>query len=171
MWYQTNLVRVRAKQFTGDVEEVHSWLEDNELSSDGFIFIPEEDRVEDPRIVAEVWDELHSSWVGVYLNDWIIIGTKGETYPCNDEVFQVKYSKYDKPDFNQLILLAQLAGANARRIEANLERAELVYDSVLEDLASVLGETTEYDEEYLFETAYNLATGKISIDDVEFIDE
>lgn len=41
--------------------------------------------------VAEVYDELHGTWVGVKVGDWIIRGIKGETYPCDPEVFVHTY--------------------------------------------------------------------------------
>jgi hypothetical protein len=44
-------------------------------------------------IVAEVYDEIHDTWVGVRKNDWIIRGVKGEFYPCDNEVFQDTYEE------------------------------------------------------------------------------
>lgn len=40
---------------------------------------------------VEIYDTLHNSWIKVYLTQWIIRGTKGEYYPCDDEVFKAKY--------------------------------------------------------------------------------
>lgn len=40
---------------------------------------------EDPDIVAEVWDSLHSTHVGVKVGQWIMRGTEGEFYPCADD--------------------------------------------------------------------------------------
>lgn len=45
----------------------------------------------DPEIIAEVWDKLHSTWVGVRQGDWIIQGINRETYPCADDVFRATY--------------------------------------------------------------------------------
>lgn len=42
-------------------------------------------------IYAEVWDKLHSTWVGVKPFDWIIRGIEGEYYPCDGEVFKNTY--------------------------------------------------------------------------------
>lgn len=50
-----------------------------------------EDRVDDPEIVAEVWDRLHATWVGVFNHQWIIKGVQGEFYPCEDSVFRDTY--------------------------------------------------------------------------------
>lgn len=40
---------------------------------------------------ALVYDELHDTWVGVNLHDWIIRGVKGEFYPCRADVFAETY--------------------------------------------------------------------------------
>src|SRR4051812_15361893 len=44
----------------------------------------------DKDIVAEVYDYIHSTWVGVRVGDFIIKGSKGEFYPCDPEVFKSK---------------------------------------------------------------------------------
>ena len=49
----------------------------------------------DPSIRGEVWDELHSTWVGVKDGQWIIRGVQGEFYPCDDEVFRSTYLEVD----------------------------------------------------------------------------
>lgn len=46
-------------------------------------------------IDAQVWDKLHSTWVGVKIGDWIIKGVKGEFYPCDKNVFQETYERID----------------------------------------------------------------------------
>lgn len=46
-----------------------------------------------PDITAEVWDELHSTWVGVKTGQWIIRGVKGEFYPCAADVFDETYER------------------------------------------------------------------------------
>jgi hypothetical protein len=38
-----------------------------------------------------VYDELHSTWVGMYTGQWIIKGVKGEFYPINEEVLAETY--------------------------------------------------------------------------------
>lgn len=42
-------------------------------------------------IIAAVYDVLHDTWVGVKRGQFIIRGTKGEFYPCDPEVFEMKY--------------------------------------------------------------------------------
>jgi hypothetical protein len=80
-------VEVDAIQFDGEnLEEV------SDLTGvDGFRSVDEEDRTDDPEIVAEVWDVLHSTWVGVKAGQWIIRGVRGEFYPCDPEVFATTY--------------------------------------------------------------------------------
>lgn len=80
--YRKKPVVVDAIQFTGD-----NFDEIRELTDDEFHLVPQEDRDDDPEIVAEVWDKLHSTWVGVKNDQWIIRGTEGEFYPCDADVF------------------------------------------------------------------------------------
>lgn len=56
-----------------------------------------EDRIEDPEITAEVFDELHSTWVGMYTGQWIIKGVKGEFYPIDEEVLAETYEPAGDP--------------------------------------------------------------------------
>ncbi len=49
------------------------------------------DRTEDPDITAEVFDKLHSTWVGVKDGQWIIKGVQAEFYPCDASVFAATY--------------------------------------------------------------------------------
>lgn len=64
--------------------------------TNGWFFpVIEEDRTDDPEIVAAVWDKLHSTEVGVKVGQWIIKGTKGEYYPCDPEVFEQKYERVE----------------------------------------------------------------------------
>lgn len=41
------------------------------------------DRGDDPDIVAQVYDKLHSTWVGVKVGNWIARGVAGEHYPID----------------------------------------------------------------------------------------
>lgn len=45
----------------------------------------------DPEITAHVYDELHSTWVGVKTGQWIIRGVKGEFYPIDQTVLAETY--------------------------------------------------------------------------------
>lgn len=42
-------------------------------------------------VTALVYDEIHDTWVQVRDGDWIIIGLKGEAYPCDPIVFVESY--------------------------------------------------------------------------------
>lgn len=46
---------------------------------------------EDGDATAAILDDLHSTWVLLHTNDWIIKGLKGEFYPCRHEVFLESY--------------------------------------------------------------------------------
>lgn len=88
--YKSKPTEIDAVLFTGDnVEELQQFcLVD---SPSFFQSVDVEDRDDDPEIVAQVWDKLHSTWVGVKAGQYIIKGTKGEFYPCDPEVFNGKY--------------------------------------------------------------------------------
>lgn len=74
-WTGSNLAEVEA--FTGGPQ----W----------FAPVAPEDREDDPERTAEVFDKLHSTWVGVHDGQWIIRGVKDELYPCDDEVLRETY--------------------------------------------------------------------------------
>lgn len=80
-------VVIEAEQYRGnhDVDRLALW------TNGRFQYVDEEDRVDDPDIEAEVFDILHSTWVGVEAGQWIIRGVEGEFYPCDDDVFTATY--------------------------------------------------------------------------------
>ena len=89
MKYRTKPLEIEAIQFTGDnYEEIKNWavLEDGTSA-----FQPVKDVVYGPGIDYAIFDKLHQTLVGLNYNDYIIIGPKGEYYPCNPEVFAGKY--------------------------------------------------------------------------------
>lgn len=47
-------------------------------------------------ITARVYDDLHDTWVGVKPGQWIILGQKGEFYPCDPEIFESKYEPVEE---------------------------------------------------------------------------
>lgn len=79
-------VEVEAIQFDGS-----NFLAVETFTSGRFHDVLPEDRLDDPDITAEVWDELHSTWVGVKDGQWIIRGVQGEFYPCDADVFAATY--------------------------------------------------------------------------------
>lgn len=53
---------------------------------------------DDREIVGEVWDRLHSTWIGVRAGDWIIRGLQGEFYACRDDIFRESYAEIRDED-------------------------------------------------------------------------
>ena len=88
MRFKSKPTEIEAVQFTGDNE-----AEVIDFAGNCFNVLSKEDRenCEDPEATAAVFDDLHSTWVLVYTGNWIIKGTKGEFYPCDEEVFAEKY--------------------------------------------------------------------------------
>lgn len=90
--YKSKPTEIDAVLFDGsNLEEVQEFCLVNAPSF--FQPVAEEDREDDPEIIAQVWDKLHSTWVGVKSGQYIIKGTKGEFYPCDPEVFNAKYEE------------------------------------------------------------------------------
>lgn len=85
-------VVIEAIQYTGDnASEVTGFVN----HAAGFLEVEPEDRGDDFDIAAEVWDKLHSTWVGVKVGQWIIKGIQGEFYPCDADVFESTYEEVD----------------------------------------------------------------------------
>lgn len=81
-------IEVEAVQWTGNnVDAMQAFAGEN------FEVVDPIDRhlLEDQNATASILDRLHSTWVLVFDNDWIIKGIKGEFYPCNNDVFQETY--------------------------------------------------------------------------------
>lgn len=98
MRYKTKPFEVEAIQFTGNNwSEVNDFCGYRAASYDPNQDIPNFARAgtysmwEDRNIVAEVFDYLHQTWVGVRANDYIIKGSREEFYPCDPIVFESKY--------------------------------------------------------------------------------
>lgn len=96
MKYRTKPFEIEAVQFNGsNWEEVQAFSgkRENNFGFDQNAFAEVEEYWPDPEpgVVAVIWDFLHSTWVGVRINDYIIKGMKGEFYPCDPQVFEAKY--------------------------------------------------------------------------------
>lgn len=65
--------------------EVSAFTEGN------FCAVDPEDRGDDPEVTANVFDILHSTWVGVKDGQWVIRGVRGEFYPCDPDVLAETY--------------------------------------------------------------------------------
>lgn len=61
------------------------------LCGDSVVFYKDNLPEEPTEPLGEVYDKLHGVWIPFFERDYIIEGTKGEFYPCREEVFNVKY--------------------------------------------------------------------------------
>ena len=92
-------VEIEAVQFTGEnASEIRAFVglhEDPEKKLPwklhSFRLKVDDLFAEEHGVIAEVWDKLHNTWVGVKQNQWIIRGIQGEYYPCDPDVFSETY--------------------------------------------------------------------------------
>lgn len=95
MKYISVPTEIEAVQFTeNNRNELWKFVDYNENILDTYLIdtigLNPEDWA-DRKIYIQVFDDLHDSVIRVYLGQWLIRGTKGEYYPCDDEVFKEKY--------------------------------------------------------------------------------
>lgn len=86
-------VVIAAVQFDG-FNESEVW---DLTGRENFAMVDVEDRYDDPDCVGQVFDRLHSTWVGVKAGQWVLRGVKGEFYPCDAEVLAETYEPADNP--------------------------------------------------------------------------
>lgn len=91
--FRTKPVEIEAFKYTGIGEEDENFYKLNDWAENNFALVDIDDRGDDPEIIAEIYDKLHSTWVGVKTGQWIVRGAKGEYYPCDDETFHWKYEE------------------------------------------------------------------------------
>lgn len=84
-------VEIEAVQWTG-----HNADEVEAFAPGKWWTVEPEDAVEDPDITAEVYDELHSTWVGMKTGQWVIRGVKGEFYPIAEDVLAETYERVSR---------------------------------------------------------------------------
>lgn len=89
MRYCTKYVEFNALQFDG-TEESAEFIR-TMFPGSKFYIIDEEDRDDDPDLIAAVYDKLHSRFIPLHKSDYIIEGLEGEYYPCIESVFNRKY--------------------------------------------------------------------------------
>lgn len=102
MRFRTKPFEIEAVRFTGDnwseVDEfVTGPLQETEV--DNYFIAPMVKFTQINTVdgfTAAVFDELHNTWVKVKAGQWIIKGNKGEFYPCDDEIFRMKYEVIDE---------------------------------------------------------------------------
>lgn len=77
-------VTVRTREWTGDnLDEMREFC--------GECFRLPLGWPKDPRITAEVYDRLHSTWIGVYTGHHVVCGVRGEFYPIEQEAMDETY--------------------------------------------------------------------------------
>lgn len=100
--YRKRPVTIEAIQYThsGDAKNVQAVSEftmtHNEWPVSQFIIINDEDRDQKlwgKEITAAVFDDLHSTWVGVKDGQFIIKGLQGEFYPHDEALFPEAYEE------------------------------------------------------------------------------
>lgn len=79
-------VTVEAVRWTGD-----NAAELAEFTGSRFGVIDPEDRTDAPELTGQVFDVLHSTWVGMSTGQWVLKGVRGEFYPCDDAVLAETY--------------------------------------------------------------------------------
>ena len=80
-------VVVEAMRYTGrNLEDIRAFT-----GAGGVLPVDPLDRGWGSDITAEVFDKLHSTWIGVKDGQWIIRGVLGEFYPCDAQVFEATY--------------------------------------------------------------------------------
>lgn len=132
-----NPISVRALQFTGD----------NLVEMQNFVGnIPEHDddtlgfrlavvAVDEPDIIARVWDKLHGTWVGVKKDQWIIQGIKGEFYPCDPDVFAETYSPIEETREDTRTFSQDLASLiNYHSLENGSDTPDFILASFLQNV-------------------------------------
>lgn len=96
--FRTKPFEIEAVQFDGtNFEEVGLFVGHREVDPEYKICNFQQagtfQKWDSEEIVGEVYDKLHSTWVGVKEGQWIIKGSKGEFYPCDPEIFESKYER------------------------------------------------------------------------------
>ena len=91
--YRKKPIEVDTVQWTGNNEE-----EIFHFTSGLFHSVPPEDRTDDLDVTAQVFDETHSTWVGVYTGQHIVQGVKGEFYPIAEGVLAETYEPVTRPE-------------------------------------------------------------------------
>jgi hypothetical protein len=84
--YRKKPVVIEALQWTGSNAEQMT-----AFAGPHFALVSPQDRAEDPERTAEVWDKLHSTWIGMHDGQWLIRGIRGEFYPHDESAFPEVY--------------------------------------------------------------------------------
>jgi hypothetical protein len=93
--FRKRYVEVEAVRWTGE-----NLAEMTAFAGTNFRPVDPEDRIEDSETTGQVYDELHSTWIGVYDGHWVLRGIRGEFYPIDAKVFTDTYELVDTPRLN-----------------------------------------------------------------------
>jgi hypothetical protein len=79
------------------------WMEHNEpeliaFTGGKFEAVAPENRAEKTEITGQVYDVLHSTWVGILTGQWVIRGVQGEFYPIDETVLAETYERVEASD-------------------------------------------------------------------------
>jgi hypothetical protein len=88
--YRKKPVVIEALQWTGsNPEQMTAFAGDNFRALAPHERTP--DPLDDPDRTAEVYDELHLTWIGMHDGQWLIRGIRGEFYPHDESAFPEVY--------------------------------------------------------------------------------
>lgn len=88
--YRKRPVEVDTIQWTGDnIDELI------DFTGGDFLLVNPGEGDFAPDVTAKVYDELHSTWVGVKSGQHVVRGVKGEYYPIAEDVFAETYERVD----------------------------------------------------------------------------
>lgn len=90
--YRKKPVVIEAIRWTGENDDdIESFTQQQWALADP---LDVEDESED---MAQVYDELHGTWILMRQGDWVIRGVRGEFYPCTNDVFEETYEPVEVP--------------------------------------------------------------------------
>jgi hypothetical protein len=118
--FKTKPFIIEALLFTGENEDEIKKM----CGADFWLLDPINHDQIDEGIIAEVFDKLHSTWVGVKAGQWIIKGQKGEFYPCDPDIFDAKYEDIDTTRENIGEKMRQIAMEPVDEIPVTLQKFE-----------------------------------------------
>jgi hypothetical protein len=123
---------VRRRKLPVEVDTIQ-WLGDNlddliDFTGGGFSRVDPDDGSYAPDVTAEVYDELHDSWIGVKTGQHIVRGVKRELYPIAEDVLAETYEEIGRNTE------APQSGSARRQIVAALSEDSLGGIATLQDV-------------------------------------
>jgi hypothetical protein len=91
--YETKPFRIKAMRWMGgNTDDLYKTLGWNWGRADVQL-IPWEHPDEDEIVI---YNSLEGIWIPLPVGHWVIMGAKGEFYPCDDEIFRMKYQEVEE---------------------------------------------------------------------------